>query len=199
MMIRNESVASLMQVAYSIHRRQIADAPDWLFLELYDIEGKWDIPGVPNDRQVLTMLQKLLADRFGLRFHREERELPAYAIRIAKGGPKLKAAAHPEAGADEQGNGEATEQTLTYTSASMTDFIRNEQFYIDRPLVDQTGLTGRYDFTLHYTPDEAKTADVNAPPGIFTAIQEQLGLKLQPVKAMVDVLVIDRVEKPSEN
>jgi len=69
----------------------------------------------------------------------------------------------------------------------------------DRPVVDQTGLSGRFDFLLKWTPDGAQTEDPNAPPAIFTAIQEQLGLKLEPVKALVDVLVIDHVERPSEN
>jgi uncharacterized protein (TIGR03435 family) len=145
------------------------------------------------------MLQKLLADRFGLKFHRDKRELSVYAIQIAKGGPKLKPAANPDAGADQEGNGHGTEQTVIFTSNGIADFIRNEQFFVDRPLVDQTRLTGRYDFSLRYTFDEAKSTDPNAPPGIFTAVQEQLGLKFQPTKASTDVFVIDHVEPPSAN
>jgi len=73
------------------------------------------------------------------------------------------------------------------------------QFFLDRPVVDQTGLNGRYDFSIHFTKDETHSADPNAPPGIFTAVEEQLGLKFEPTKAPVDVLVIDHVEPPSAN
>jgi uncharacterized protein (TIGR03435 family) len=199
MSIRNESVCSLMQMAYSIHPHQIIGAPEWLFNSAFDIEGTLDTPGDPNDRQQQEMLQKLLADRFGLKFHRDKRELSVYAIQIAKGGPKLKPAANPDAGADQEGNGHGTEQTVIFTSNGIADFIRNEQFFVDRPLVDQTGLTGRYDFSLRYTFDEAKSTDPNAPPGLFTAVQEQLGLKFQPTKAPADVFIIDHVEQPSAN
>ena len=81
----------------------------------------------------------------------------------------------------------------------MADFILGMQFFFDRPLVDQTGISGRHDFTLRYTYDEAHATDPNAPPGLFTAIQEQLGLKLDAVKAPIDVFAIDRVEQPSAN
>ena len=199
MTVRNESVASLMMMAYSIHPRQIVNAPDWMFRKSYEIAATTDTPGDPNQRQEQELLQKLLADRFGLKFHHDKRELSVYAIQIAKGGPKLKPAADPNAGADQEGNGHGTEQTVIFTSNSIGDFLRNEQFFTDRPLVDQTGLTGRYDFTLRYTYDETKSTDPNAPPGLFTAIQEQLGLKLQPTKALVDVFVIDHVERPSPN
>jgi len=87
----------------------------------------------------------------------------------------------------------------TYTSARTADFILIEQFWLDRPAVDQTGLTGKYDFKLRYTFNEIGNTDPDAPPGIFTAIQQQLGLKLQPVKAAVDVFVIENVKRPSEN
>ena len=197
--IRNESIANLLCFAYSVHPRQIVDAPDSLFHDRWDIEGKTDTPGEPSLRQQQEMVQKLLADRFQLKFHHDRRELSVYAIRIAKGGPKLKPAANPAAEPDQQGNGHGTEQTITYTSADMANFILGEQFFLDRPIVDQTGLTGRYDFSIRYTYDEAGTSDPNAPPGIFTAVQEQLGLKFEPVKAPVDVFVIDHVERPSAN
>jgi uncharacterized protein (TIGR03435 family) len=197
--IRNQTVASLMSFAYSIHWRQIVDAPDWALHDRWDIEGKTNTPGEPNLRQQQEMLQKLLADRFQLKFHRDHRELPVYAIHVAKGGPKLKPAANPNAEADQEGNGHGTEQTVTYTSASMTDFAFGEQFFFDRPVIDQTGLSDRYDFSFRYTYDETKTTDPNAPPGIFTAVQEQLGLKFDPTKASTDVFVLDHIEQPSAN
>jgi uncharacterized protein (TIGR03435 family) len=197
--VRNQTVASLMQFAYSIYWRQIVDAPDWVFHDRYDIEGKTDTEGEPNLSQQQEMLQKLLADRFGLKFHRDKRELSVYALQIAKGGPKLTAAANPDAQPDQDATGNGTDLTQIYTSSSMGHFILGMQFFLDRPIVDQTGLTGRYDFKLRYAPDESHATDPNAPPGIFTAIQQQLGLKLEATKAQTDVFVIDRAEKPSPN
>ncbi len=197
--VRDQTVASLMQFAYSIYWRQVVDAPDWVFHERYDIEGKTDTEGEPNLSQQQEMLQKLLADRFGLKFHRDKRELSVYALQIAKGGPKLTAAANPDAQPNQNATGSGTDLTQFYTSASMGNFILGMQFFLDRPIVDQTGLTGRYDFKLRYAPDEARATDPNAQPGIFTAIQQELGLRLEPTKASTDVFVIDRVERPSPN
>lgn len=198
--VRNQSVVSLMQFAYAIHPRQIVDAPDWALHDRWDIVGTTDTPGEPSLRQFQEMLQKLLADRFGLKLHREQRELSVYALRAAKGGPKLTPAADPKAEPDQNANSHGAELTQTYTSTSIAEFIMGMQFFVpDRPLVEQTGLTGRYDITLRYTPDESKSTDPNAPPGLFTAIQEQLGLKLEPTRAPIDVFVIDHVEQPSAN
>jgi uncharacterized protein (TIGR03435 family) len=198
--VQGRTVASLMMFAYAIHPRQIVDAPDWVFHDSWDVEGTTDTPGEPNLRQMQEMLQKLLADRFGLKFHRDKRELSVFALQIAKGGPKLRPAANPTAEADQDAEAHGSEVTQIYTSAAMSDFAMGMQFFVpDRPIVDHTGLTGRYDIRLRYIHDEANSTDPNAPPGLFTAIQEQLGLKLQPVKAPVDVFVIDTVQKPSEN
>lgn len=197
--IRNQSVAYLMIFGYAIHPRQIAGAPDWVLHDRWDIDGRADAEGEPSLHQQQEMVQKLLAERFGLKLHREKREMPVYAIQIVKGGPKLKPPANPAAEPDQQGNGHGTEQTITYTSASMQDFILGEQFFVDRPIVDQTGLTGRYDFSFRYTWDENHTTDPNAPPGLFTAVQEELGLKFEPAKAPVEVFVVDTVQKPTEN
>ena len=197
--IRNQSIVSLMMFAYSIDKHQVADAPAWAGTERFDIEGTTDTPGEPNLHQQQEMLQKLLTDRFRLTFHREKRELPVYAIKIARGGPKLKPPANPDAEADQEADSHGTEVTITITTGTMADFILGMQFFFDRPLVDQTGISGRHDFTLRYTHDEANATEPNAPPGLFTAIQEQLGLKLDAVKAPIDVLVIGRVEAPSAN
>jgi len=197
--IRNQSIGTLMMFAYSINKQQVVDAPEFTFDERYDIEGKADTEGEPGLQQQQEMLQKLLVDRFGLRFHHDRRDLSVFAIRIAKGGPKLKPAANPDAQPNQKGDNHGTEQTMRYTSVSMAEFAFGEQFFLDRPVVDQTGLTGRYDFSFRYTYDEAKATDPNAPPGLFTAIQEQLGLKFEATKASTDVFVIDHVERPSEN
>lgn len=197
--IRGQSVASLMMFSYSIDKHQIADAPDWAAKATYDIEGTTDTPGEPSLRQQQEMIRKLLTDRFQLEFHREKRPLSVYALQIEKGGPKLTPAAAPNAQPDQDANNHGTEVTQIYTSASMADFILGMQFFLDRPIVDQTGLTGRYDLKLRYTYDESRAADADASPGLFTAIREQLGLKLEATKAPTNVLVIDHVERPSEN
>jgi len=198
--IENQTIASMMMYAYSINPHQLADFPEWADKTAYDIEGTTDRPGQPNLHQQQEMLQKLLADRFGLKFHREQRPLNVYAIQIAKGGSKLTPAANPDAQPGQRANGQGAAICNKMTSHTMTDFVLDMQYFIDdRPLLDQTGLSGKYDITLCYTPDEAQNTDPNAPPGLFTAIQEQLGLKLEPVKAPVDVMVIDHVERPSAN
>jgi len=197
--IQSQTVVSLLLFAYSIHPRQIIDAPDWALRDRYDIEGKTDTEGEPSLRQQQEMIQKLLADRFHLRFHPEKRELAVYAIRTAKGGAKLNPAANPDAQPDQRGNNRGPELTQFYTSATIPDFILAMQFFVDRPLVDQTGLTGRYDFKIVYTPDEFRAPDTNTAPGIFTAVQEQLGLKFEAVKAPCDVFLIDSVERPPAN
>lgn len=197
--ILDQGIVGIMMFAYSLNPHQIVGLPEWAGSAHYDIEGTVDTPGEPNLRQQQEMLQKILAERFQLKFHQEKRELPAYAIQVAKGGPKLAAAADPNAQPDQEGGGHGTEMTQVYTSASMADFVMGMQFFLDRPVVDQTGLTGRYDFKFRYTYDVEHATDPNAPPGLFTAVQEQIGLKFEPLKAPVDVYVIDHVEKPSAN
>ena len=197
--ILNQGIVGIMMFAYSLNPHQIVGLPEWAGSAHYDIEGTVDTPGEPDLHQQQEMLQKILAERFQLKFHKEKRDLPAYAIQVAKGGPKLSAAADPDAQPDQEGEGHGTEMTQVYTSASMADFLMGMQFFLDRPIVDQTGLTGRYDFKFRYTYNVEKATDPDAPPGLFTAVQEQIGLKFEPVKAPVDVYVIDQVEKPSAN
>jgi uncharacterized protein (TIGR03435 family) len=155
------------------------------------------------------MLQKLLADRSNLSFHRDKKELSVYAITVAKTGPKLtKSEGDPNGlpGLFFRGLG-----NLPARNATMADFAGVLQgAVLDRPVVDRTGLAGRYDFQLQWTPDRsqfismrvkvpAPPDDPAAPPDLFTAIQQQLGLKLESAKAPVEVLVIDHVEKPTGN
>ena len=205
----NTSLSDLMTFAYGLHARQITGGPAWIESEKYDLEAKPDGEGQPNDKQWKTMLQKLLADRFKLTFHRDKKELSVYAIVVSKGGPKLtKSEGDPNGlpGLFFRGLG-----VLPARNANMGDFAGVMQnAVLDRPVVDQTGLQGRFDFTLTWTPDEFQftalgvrvphpTDDPAAPPDLFTAIQQQLGLRLESTKAPAEVLVIDRVEKPSAN
>jgi uncharacterized protein (TIGR03435 family) len=198
--IENQSVNSLMSVAYAIHQKQIVDGPAWFDTRKYDIVGQADVEGVANLRQIQEMLQKLLESRFNLKFHREKRELAIYAITVAKGGPRL--AKSPDTSISlptQTGSGSGDQQVRKFTNNSMSDFALGMQAFLERPVVDKTGLAGRYNFILKWTPDESNTNAPDAAPGIFTAMQEQLGLKLEPAKGPADVLVIDHVEEPSEN
>jgi uncharacterized protein (TIGR03435 family) len=205
----NTTLNDLIVFAYGVHVRQIIGGPSWMDSEKYDVTGQPEGQGMPNERQLRAMLQKLIEDRFKFTTHRETRELPAYVLTVASGGPKLtKNDSNPNGlpGLFFRGLG-----VLPATNATMGDFAGVMQLAVlDRPVVDKTGLQGRYDFTLTWTPDETQftgfgvripppSTDPNAPPVLFTAIQEQLGLKFESQRAPVEVLVIDRVDKPSEN
>ena len=205
----NTSLSALITFAYGLHARQITGAPAWVESDKYDLTAKPDGEGQPNDKQWKTMVQKLLADRFQLTFHREKKELSVYAIVVGKTGPKLTKSEGDPNGLP--GLFFRKLGVLNSRNATMVDFAGLMQgSVLDRPVVDQTGLSGRFDFELKWTPDETQfggfgvrvpppAGDAAAPPDLYTAIQEQLGLRLQSTKAPVDVLVIDRVEKPSEN
>jgi uncharacterized protein (TIGR03435 family) len=207
------NVNDLIAVAYGLHAKQIIGAPDWLGTDLYDIDGVADVPGRPSIKQMGEMMQGLLTDRFALKFHHEQRELSVYAIQVATGGPKMKeTTAGPN---DPQGFGLAGFGDLYVRNMTMKEFATWMQSGVmDKPVVDQTGLTARYDFHLKWTPDDSQFAQFrgtngpiqppagdnpDAPPSLYTALQEQIGLKFTATKAMDDVIVIDHVEKPSPN
>ena len=204
------TVNDLIVFAYGVHVRQISGAPAWVESDKFDISGKPEGGGQPNPVQFKKMLQKLLADRFQLAFHRDQKQLAVYALTVGKNGPKLTRSedVSPIPNLVPRGPG-----NLPARNATMEEFAGVMQAHLDRPVVDQTGLKERFDFQLQWTPDEttqfAPLGGPGAPPkppegaetqpDLFTAIQQQLGLKLESTKAPVDVLVIDKVEKPSEN
>jgi len=204
----NTSVSNLISFAYDLHDRQISGGPAWMESDKFDITGKPDAPGQPNLLQMKAMVRKLLADRFQLKFHMEKKELSVYAIVPGKAAHKLtknttSTNAIPSLMFPRLG-------MLPARNATLAEFAQVMQSAaLDRPVVDQTGLQGRYDFTLTWTPDEfqftsfgprpPQPAEAATAPDLFTAFQEQLGLKLEGKKAPADVLVVDRAEKPSEN
>jgi uncharacterized protein (TIGR03435 family) len=156
-----------------------------------------------------SIVRKLLADRFKLTLHHAQKELPVYDIVAVKGGPKLTPTTADSVATNTAAVG-YREGEMMVKNASMSEFASLMQRYVglDRPIVDHTGVSGKYDFKLSWTPDPLQvngnplgstTGDANAHPDLFTAIQEQLGLKLQPMREPTDVLVIDSVEQPSEN
>jgi uncharacterized protein (TIGR03435 family) len=197
----NRAVEGMLLFAYGLQRVQIVGAPHWIETERWDVQGLPDAPGHPSLKQMQSLTRKLLEERFGLKVHREAKELSVYAITVGKGGEKISpSAGDPNGTPSENENSNGGVVTMRMTNMTMGEFAPDLAYFLDRPAVDQTGLKGRYDLQLKWTADESKaSADGSAPPGLFTAIQEQLGLKLEPVKAPVEVLVIDGVERPSAN
>ncbi len=209
---RNMDMNDLVAFAYGLHSKQIIGAPDWFGTDLYDIEGTPDIPGQPSLHQMELMMQKMLPDRFALKFHHEQSALSVYIITVAPSGPKMaKTTAGPN---DLQGFGFRGLGDLMVRNMNMAEFATWMQSGVmDKPVVDHTGLTDKYDFTLKWTPDDSQFVQFrgvgavapppndnpDAPPSLYTAMPEQTGLKIETGKAMDDVIVIDHVEKPSAN
>ncbi len=208
----------LITVAYRIKADQIAGGPAWMDSELYDMNAKAERPS--SIEELHAMLQDLLADRFKLRFHRETKQLPIYALTVGQGGPKLKPDEARSGGdpwiepkADFDGANGRLKNTWHATFASMDFFAWRLSAMMDRPVVNQTNLTGSYDFDLAFTQELAPRSP-DTPAGavflgggpadasnstIVEAIRQQLGLKLERQKGPVEILVIDQAEKPIEN
>jgi len=201
MLIHRQTVEAMLMMGYGLEKNQILGAPEWVKRESFDADGLADVEGQPSVQQLQSLVRKLLAERFGLKAHKEQREMAVFALTVVKNGPRLPPARGDRyAGGQQMARGGEGYRTLAFKDTSMQDFAVMLLDYLDRPVVDQTGLKGSYDFTLKYTYDESRApADGSAPPSLFTAIQEQLGLKLVPVKAPADVLVIDKVDRPSAN
>ena len=222
-------IKQIIQRAYGAESYQISGGPDWLSSERYDIDAKFDSSTAdelqklsPTDRILARqqMLQKILAERFNLTVHKDSKELQTYSLIVAKNGPKLqevklddadasKPKAGPAPGSSQMMAGGTVGQIRGFASplSNLALMLTN---YLHRPVIDRTGLTGIYDFTLRWTPDTNQTQDSSitnglpsgdptGSPNIFTAIQEQLGLKLESAKGPVEIFVIDKIERPSGN
>lgn len=203
------TLADLMKFIYDVDSHQIVGAPGWFTSERYDITGKAEGEGQPNDEQMKIMLRKLLADRFQLAAHRDQKELAVYNLVVAKSG--LKISKNDSKGATSgiifRGPG-----SVLFNNETMDEVCKMLQAAaVDRPVINETGLTDKYEFSLVWTPDQlitTQTTNTNAlapgekadaPPDIYTAIQQQLGLKLEGTRKRIDVLVIDKLEKLSDN
>jgi len=216
----NISLRGLIQYAYNIRmQEQVSGLSGWADSTAYDVEAKVDeeqlaalkkLSKEESGEQGRLRMQTMLADRFKLKVHRETKEMPMFALVIAKNGFKLKDAdpndTYPNGMKGPDGIGHAggmmiNNGKLTAQGISIAQLAGNLTFQVHHIVVDKTGLTGKYDFTLLWSPDEMHTADATEPagPSIFTALQEQLGLKLDSTKGPVDVVVVDHVEMPSEN
>ena len=188
---RNLTAQDLVRNAYQVEGYQIAGAPGWMASAGFDIQaravaGAGDLPR----EQVRKMLQSLLAERFHLELHRETRQLPMYALVVGKTGHRLH---------DPDNTPGPTKTKLGQILArkmSMATLASILTFDLKRPVKDETALQGDFAFTLEWTPG---LAEVDDHPTLFAALQDQLGLKLEAAKGPIEVLVIDHVEKPSEN
>jgi uncharacterized protein (TIGR03435 family) len=221
--ITNMTPAQIIQIAYDFRRRELVSGlPNWATTEKFDLTAKVADTNVAAFRKLTQiqrrqMLQPVLANLFQLKVHTAPKQVPIYALVVGRNGPKLKEAksddtyANGSRLADGSPAGAGTLIGLTGQRVTMAALaVTLSRIDIGREVVDQTGLPGKYDFALRCAPTEAMrpvingqmlplSADEEALPSIFTAVQEQLGLKLEPTKGLVPTLVIDHIDKPSEN
>jgi uncharacterized protein (TIGR03435 family) len=196
----NVTLMRLIRLAYR-PIQEFEGGPDWINTEHFDVEAKAE--GTPTQDQMLTMLRTMLAERFGLQVRQETRERPIYALTLARRDGKLGAQLKPADASCPGGPGtcgvQMGDNALSSRSITMAR-LAGELSFVGRKVVDRTGLTGAFDVNLQWTPDSPGGAPTDGNlPSIFTALQEQLGLKLEPTTGPVDVLVIVRAERPTAN
>jgi len=209
----NMPVKGMILAAFRLKRFEVSGAPAWTDSERYDIIAKADNNASFNE--AMFMLQGLLADRFKLQYHRTEKETSVFALLPARGGPSVTATKPGSCvppNYDKKAQG-APQGDLKFcgwrvrggeiegTGVSMSEFADTLSAQMDRPVIDRTGIRGNVDVHLAWTPD-GDTADTNGDPigpSLFTAIEQQMGLRLESSKGLVKMLVIDHIDRPSEN
>ena len=192
------TLVDVIEVAYDVRGDQIVGASGWVQSSHWDIAAKAQAEGTITKAQLRQMLQTLLADRFQLKIHRETKEVPVFALVVGKNGPKFQASS-PDATGGYTVRGTSTGMHMEAKKGTMEQLTRQLVFSAGRPVLDRTGLPGYYAFTLDWISENATPPPDSNVPAIFTAVQEQLGLKLEPTKGPIEMLVIDHVEKPSGN
>jgi uncharacterized protein (TIGR03435 family) len=198
----NVTLREMILFAYDIRPHELTGGPPWLDKDRYDVLAKPDRNDNPTGakrsfdddfREIRLRMRSLLADRFQVAIHTETRELPIYALLVAKGGPHLQKSTTEDLGIHNR-NG-----FVECTKVTMKDFAESSLTYrMGRTVVDETGLTDEFDFELKFVEDQALAADTSGPD-FLTALQQQLGLKLESRKGPVQVYVVDRAEKPTAN
>jgi uncharacterized protein (TIGR03435 family) len=217
----NVPLKVLITFAFDVQDFQLSGLPGWAGTERFDVTATIDYTGgaVPppdprsmsgdelktRDGQVRERVRSLLADRFGMSFHRESREQSMYVLEVAKSGHKMKVISEP---GERQGFSANTGHIQAF-AGQMEQFAKILSSTVGKPVTNRTGLTEKYDFLLEWTPDAAVNAEkagADAPPSaggtgpsIFTALSEQLGLRLDSVKGPVDTIVIDHIDRPTAN
>lgn len=197
----------LIAAAYDLNPRTILGGPSWIESDHYDIVAVTPGDVRPDHDEQMSMLRALLADRFSLTFHREQKDFSIYQLEVAKGGPKLTACKAPDDPPALVSTVFPDHVLLPARNATMRDFVSLlQRAVLDRPVVDKTGLSGKYDFDLKWAPDETQfggslpIAPSDAPEApLFSAIQDQIGLRLVATRGPVDALVVDTANHPSAN
>ena len=197
------TIAALISYAYDTKIEQISGGPGWIQDDRYDIDGVSGGAASLSPAQAKLMVQSLLKDRFHARFHKETRISPIYALVVAKGGPKLKESVSDTANLTIGTGGGPFRGVLHLIVKKGTMTQLANQFSnrngVDRFVVDQTGLKKEYDYQLDWNPSSGgQTADTDIP-GIFAALDQQLGLKLESQTGLVEALFVDELQRPSEN
>jgi uncharacterized protein (TIGR03435 family) len=190
--LENYTLRDCIGFAYEVNYNQVAGGPKWMNSDAYDIRAK--AAGPAKDAELRLMLQSLLAERFHLATHRESKTVQGYFLVVARNGLKIKpvdGAGHPSM--------QSHRGVIAVQATPLARLARNLAFTLRTPVVDATGVPGVFDFKLEWTPNSISPADADTGPSIFTALQRQLGLKLEPRKVPLDIIVVDRAEKPSEN
>ena len=213
----NATLKMLLRYAYRLTLEdQISGLPGWAESAHYDIEGKVDaddvarlksLPKEESDAQRRLMMQRMLAERFQLKMHREQKEMPIYVLAIAKSGQRLKTADPNDTyaqgikgpdGIGHAGTMAVRDGKIVAQGVPISNLVNILAQQLHRQVLAQTGIQGNFDFTLHWARDDVP-ADGEDAPSLFTALQEQLGLKLDATKGPVDTIVVDHVEPPTEN
>jgi uncharacterized protein (TIGR03435 family) len=208
--ITNYRLRFLIPYAYKIAVYQLAGAPQWLDSNKYDILAR--APKGSSQDQIRLMVQQLLIDRFGLKFHRERKEISGYAVVLAKDGPKFTIEKKPDQPGKDDGRVGAGRGMARGHMISSAVFAQALSLYLERPVLDQTGIDGLFNFELRWTPNETEpqlggaalpvgaTSTDPSGPSLITALQEQLGLKLITQRSEIDMFVIDHLQEvPTEN
>ena len=190
------TLKAFIRMAYGVNNEQIEGGPKWLDEDRYDIEARADGPA--RGPELTEMLQTLLTDRFSLEFHHASKTVTGYALIPAKGGLKIK-----EVGPSDNHSTHTTRGSMSVETVTLSRFAAGLSRVLGAPVADQTGNSGSFTFTLTWAPENSRTStsttDAGAAdgPSIFTAVQEQLGLKLESRRVPLDMLVIDRAGKPA--
>ena len=209
------TLKDILKIAYNVKSYQI-NGPAWLDTERFDITAT--MPPDSTKEQFRIMLQNLLSERFKMTVHKETKEMPMYSLIVNKGGPKMKESVVSTSGDSGPRPGMPTtvmvgRARMTAVQQTMQELANRLMSILDRPVIDNTGLTAKYDFVLTYAPDLSESPggrgpggdiitnpDIEAPQHLFGALQSQLGLRLEPKKGDVEIVVIDKMEKmPTEN
>lgn len=199
--ISNYTLRSLLVAAYGVKESQVAGGPKWVDSDRYDIDAK--AAGPAGGRELYQMLQSLLTERFKLVVHRESKAFPGYALVVTKGGLKMKPV-------EDDGNHSSNSDggPITFKAISMARLADWMARRLGVPVVDATEIHGVFNFVLDWTPDNRSSAEVapgavpvpaDPSPSLFAALQEQLGLRAEPRKISLEVIVVDHAEKPAEN